>query len=94
MSEERIKLTKSEAVLYDSWANDYRNMMAQFAALINDNMSMRIADLGREHGINLNTDEWDFDHKNKEFVRAVVAEVVKDEPTPLIPGKETVNSEG
>ncbi|MCK7532325.1 MAG: hypothetical protein MZV63_15495 [Marinilabiliales bacterium] len=88
---ETIKLTKSEGILYDGWANDYRNLMAQFAALVNDNMTMRIADLAREHGLDPFNDEWSFNHKEKAFEKVDVAEVVeeeKQEPTMMIPGKE------
>ena len=86
---ESIKFSRSEKALYDAWTADYRNIMAQLGAIINDNVTMRLADIARDHGIDLESGDWDFNHKDQEFVKVEKPKEV----TPLIPGKETVKTE-
>lgn len=86
---ERVKLNKSESALYENWTSDYKSVMAQLGAIINDNITMRLIDMGEDKGLDMGENGWNFDHATKEFFK----EDKKKEVTPLIPGKDTVKTE-
>jgi hypothetical protein len=86
---ERVKLTKSENALYENWTADYKNMIAQIGSIVNDNITMRLVDMGREKGLDMGEAGWEFDHKTREFYK----EDEKQEVKPLVPGKGTVKTE-
>lgn len=62
-----VRLTRTEEALYDNWTADFKSVMAGIAALVNDNMAMRLRDIAADHGIDLNKDDWTFDHATKSF---------------------------
>jgi hypothetical protein len=77
----KATLTKAERSMYESWTDQYKDIMSQLGSLINELHTTRLHELGREKGLDMDGEDWTFDHAKIEFIR-------KQKPLETIPGKE------
>lgn len=86
MSEEKkvVKLSKAQKALHDMWVADYQRVMATVNAVITDNLTMRLEQMAKELGVDLNDGDWRFDNEEYAFVQDAPPPKVK----PTIPRKK------
>lgn len=77
----KATLSKAERAMYDMWAQQYKDTMGKVGELINDLHTARLLELGKEKGLDMDNEDWTFDHTNVCFVK-------RPAPVPTIPGKD------
>lgn len=66
---EEIKLSKSHAALYETWMEQFREILASVTAVINELLNVRLAAMASEMGIDITNGEWRWDAQAKKFCK-------------------------